>query len=105
LSPDEAKAAGIETKIGVFPFQANGRALTMTKEAGFIRVIARADNHLIIGIQGVGDGISELGGDFSLALEMGTRLEDVAGTIHPHPTRSEAFLEASLRALGHALHI
>ena len=105
LSPEEAKAAGIETKIGVFPFQASGRAMTMAKEVGFIRVVARADNHLIIGIQGVGDGISELGGGFSLAIEMGTRLEDVAGTIHPHPTRSEAFLEASLRALGHAIHI
>ncbi|MBV9568734.1 MAG: dihydrolipoyl dehydrogenase [Hyphomicrobiales bacterium] len=105
LSPEEAKAAGIETKIGVFPFQASGRAMTMAKEAGFIRVVARADNHLIIGIQGVGDGISELGGGFSLAIEMGTRLEDVAGTVHPHPTRSEAFLEASLRALGHAIHI
>jgi dihydrolipoamide dehydrogenase len=105
LSPEEAKEAGIETKIGVFPFQASGRALTMGKEAGFIRVVARADNHLIIGIQGVGDGISELGGGFSLAIEMGARLEDVAGTIHPHPTRSEAFLEASLRALGHPIHI
>jgi dihydrolipoamide dehydrogenase len=105
LSPEEAKAADIETKIGVFPFSANGRAMTMVKEAGFMRVVARADNHLIIGIQGVGDGISELGGGFSLAIEMGARLEDVAGTIHPHPTRSEAFLEASLRALGHAIHI
>jgi dihydrolipoamide dehydrogenase len=46
-----------------------------------------------------------LGGGFCLAIEMGTRLEDVAGTIHPHPTRSEAFLEASLRALGHPIHI
>ena len=105
LSPDEAKAAGIETKTGVFPFQASGRAMTMGKEAGFIRVIARADNHLLIGIQGVGDGISELAGGFSLAIEMGARLEDVAATIHPHPTRSEAFLEASLRALGHPIHI
>jgi dihydrolipoamide dehydrogenase len=105
LAPDEAKSAGIETKTGVFPFQASGRAMTMGKEAGFIRVIARADNHLLIGIQGVGDGISELAGGFSLAIEMGARLEDVAATIHPHPTRSEAFLEASLRALGHPIHI
>ncbi|MBW0003824.1 MAG: dihydrolipoyl dehydrogenase [Hyphomicrobiales bacterium] len=105
LSPEEAKRAGIEAKIGIFPFQASGRALTMGKEAGFIRVVARADNHLILGVQGVGDGISELGSGFSLAIEMGARLEDVAGTVHPHPTRGEAFLEASLRALGHPIHI
>jgi hypothetical protein len=53
LSPDEAKAAGIEFKTGLFPFWANGRAMTLEKEAGFIRVVARADNHLLLGIQGV----------------------------------------------------
>jgi dihydrolipoamide dehydrogenase len=105
LSPEDAKAAGIEFKTGVFPFQASGRAMTMGKEAGFIRVVARADNHLLLGIQGVGDGIAELAGGFSLAIEMGARLEDVAATIHPHPTRGEAFLEAALRALGHPIHI
>jgi dihydrolipoamide dehydrogenase len=105
LSPEEAKAAGIEFRTSIFPFQANGRAMTMGREEGFIRVIARADNHLLLGVQGVGDGIAELAGGFSLAIEMGARLEDVAATIHPHPTRSEAFLEASLRALGHPIHI
>ena len=105
LSPDEAKRAGIETKIGLFPFAANGRAMTLQNEGGFVRVIARADNHLVLGIQGVGAGISELSAAFSLAIEMGARLEDIAGTIHAHPTQSEGFQEAALKALGHALHI
>jgi dihydrolipoamide dehydrogenase len=105
LSPEEANAAGIEIKTGLFPFRANGRAMTLEKEAGFIRVVARADNHLLLGIQGVGAGISELSASFSLALEMGARLEDVAATIHAHPTQSESLLEAALKALGHPMHI
>ena len=103
LSPDEAKAQG-EIKIGQFPFSANGRAMTRQGEDGFVRVVARADNHLVLGIQAVGQGVSELSAAFGLALEMGARLEDIAGTIHAHPTQGEAFQEAALKALGLALH-
>ncbi len=105
LSPEEARATGIEIKTGLFPFQANGRAMTKLGEDGFVRVVARADNHLVLGVQAVGQGVSELSAAFGLAIEMGARLEDVAGTIHAHPTQGEAFQEAALKALGHALHI
>jgi dihydrolipoamide dehydrogenase len=105
LSPDEAKKAGYDIKVGNFPFSANGRAMTMVAEDGLVRVVTRADNHLVLGIQAVGRGISELSAAFGLALEMGARLEDIAGTIHAHPTQGEAFQEAALRTLGHALHI
>ena len=105
LSPEAARAAGIEIKTGLFPFQANGRAMTLGNETGFIRAIARADNHLLLGIAAVGAGIAELSASFALALEMRARLEDIAATIHAHPTQSEAFLEATLRALGHPIHI
>lgn len=105
LSPDEAKAAGHEIEIGLFPFQANGRAMTLRAEDGFVRVTARADTHMLLGIQAVGTGVSELSAAFALAIEMGGRLEDIAGTIHAHPTLSEAFQEACLKALGHGLHI
>lgn len=105
LSPDDAKAKGIETIVGVFPFQANGRALSMDAGEGFVRVVARKDDHRILGMQAVGAHASELSAEFSHALEMGSLLEDVAGTIHVHPTLSEAFHEAVLRALGHAIHI
>ncbi|TGQ80948.1 dihydrolipoyl dehydrogenase [Mesorhizobium sp. M8A.F.Ca.ET.207.01.1.1] len=105
LSPEEAKALGGEIKIGLFPFAANGRAMTKLGEDGFVRVVARADNHLVLGIQAVGQGVSELSAAFGLALEMGARLEDIAGTIHAHPTQGEGFQEAALKALGHALHI
>jgi dihydrolipoamide dehydrogenase len=105
LSPEEAKKLGHEVKIGLFPFAANGRAMTRQGEDGFVRVVARADNHLVLGIQAVGSGVSELSAAFGLALEMGARLEDIAGTIHAHPTQGEAFQEAALKALGQALHI
>jgi dihydrolipoamide dehydrogenase len=105
LSLEEARASGIEIKTGYFPFRANGRAMTVADETGFVRVVARADNHLLLGIQGVGSGIAELSAAFSLALEMRARLEDVAGTIHAHPTRSEGYVEAALAALGHPIHM
>ena len=105
LSPEEAKAAGVEVKLGSFPFQANGRAMTLEQETGFVRAVARADNHLLLGLQAVGAGISELSATFALALEMGARLEDVAATIHAHPTQSEGLQEAAFKALGHAIHI
>jgi dihydrolipoamide dehydrogenase len=104
LSPDEAKAAGHAIEVGLFPFQASGRALTLKAEEGFVRVTARADTHLLLGIQAVGAGVSELSAAFALAIEMGGRLEDVAGTIHAHPTLGEAFQEACMKALGHGLH-
>jgi dihydrolipoamide dehydrogenase len=107
LAPAEAEAQGIEIVVGQFPYMANGRALTLEaeKEGGFVRVVARKSDHLVIGIQAVGSHVSELSGEFALALEMGAVLEDLAGTIHAHPTLSEAFHESALKALGHAIHI
>src|ERR1700733_13484449 len=105
LSPEDARKLGHELKIGLFPFSANGRAMTRRGGDGFVRIVARADNPLVLGIQAVGQEISELSTAFGLALEMGARLEDIAGTIHAHPTLGEAFQESALKALGHALHL
>ncbi|BBP76054.1 MULTISPECIES: dihydrolipoyl dehydrogenase [Pseudomonas] len=104
-TPDEAKAAGLDCLVSNFPFAANGRAMTLEAKSGFVRVVARRDNHLIVGWQAVGAGVSELAAAFGQSLEMGARLEDIAGTIHAHPTLGEAVQEAALRALGHALHV
>lgn len=100
LSPDQARDTGREIKTGVFPFSANGRALTMQADQGFVRVLARADNHVVLGIQAVGKGVSELSTAFSLALEMQARLEDIAATVHAHPTLGESLQEAAIAALG-----
>ena len=105
LSPQEAAAAGHDVVTQSFPFAANGRAMTMEAEEGFVRITARKDNHVVLGVQAAGGGVAELAASFGLALEMGARLEDIAGTIHAHPTQGEALQEAALRTLGHALHI
>jgi dihydrolipoamide dehydrogenase len=105
LAQDAARRGGREVRVATFPFQANGRALTLGAEEGFVRITARADNQVILGFDAVGTGVAELASTFALALEMGARLEDVAGTIHAHPTLGEAIHEASLRGLGRPLHI
>jgi dihydrolipoamide dehydrogenase len=105
LSPDEAKAAGHDSIVGQFPFMANGRSLSMDSGEGFVRVVARRSDHRVLGVQAVGANASELVNVFVHALEMGERLEDVAGSIHVHPTLGEAFHESALKALGHAIHI
>ncbi|WP_397452595.1 dihydrolipoyl dehydrogenase [Pseudomonas sp. NA-150] len=104
-TPQEAEAQGLDCIVSNFPFAANGRAMTLESKSGFVRVVARRDNHLIVGWQAVGVGVSELSTAFAQSLEMGARLEDIAGTIHAHPTLGEAVQEAALRALGHALHL
>jgi len=107
LSPAEAEAQGIEAISAVFPFAANGRALSMEAGdgGGFTRVVARKSDHRVIGLQAVGQHVSELAGEFCMSIEMGAVLEDLAGTIHVHPTLSETVHEAALRALGHPIHI
>lgn len=107
LTPDEARTAGHEITVGQFPFMANGRALSMEAgtDGGFVRVTARADNHLVLGIHAVGRHVAELAGELAHALEMGARLEDIAGTIHVHPTLGEAVHEAALAGLGRAIHV
>jgi len=121
LDPDQAAAeltsAGTSLVEGRFSFAANGRSMTLRPEhggsglskpsavdAGFIRVLARHDNHLIVGIQAVGKGVAELAAAFGLAIEMGARLEDIADTVHAHPTLGEGLAEASAAALGRAVH-
>jgi dihydrolipoamide dehydrogenase len=105
LTPSEAARQGLDCIGASFPFAANGRAMTIEGTDGFVRVVARKDNHVIVGWQAVGAAVSELSTAFVQSIEMGAQLEDVGGTIHAHPTLGEAVQEAALRALGHALHI
>jgi dihydrolipoamide dehydrogenase len=105
LTPAEAARQGLDCISASFPYAANGRAMTIENTEGFVRVVARKDNHLIVGWQAVGGAVSELSTAFVQSIEMGAQLEDVGGTIHAHPTLGEAVQEAALRALGHALHI
>jgi dihydrolipoamide dehydrogenase len=105
LTPQEASRQGLDCISASFPYAATGRAMTIESTEGFVRVVARKDNHLIVGWQAVGGAVSELSTAFVQSIEMGAQLEDVGGTIHAHPTLGEAVQEAALKALGHALHI
>ncbi len=105
LSPQQAEAAGIPVIEGSFPFTASGRAMTLDDEAGFVRVVARRDTRRVVGIQAVGGHVSELSGEFTLAVEMASVIDDVVGTIHAHPTLGEAVREAAMRSIGPAIHV
>lgn len=94
-----------DAKVATFPFAANGRAMTMERTDGFVRVVFDPATELLLGIQAVGAGVSELASSFALALEMGATLTDIAKTVHAHPTLGETLQEAALKGLGQALHV
>jgi dihydrolipoamide dehydrogenase len=103
---EECKKNGhADLKIGKFPFAANGRAVSLMETEGFIKIIADAKTHIVLGIHIVGPEASNLISEAVLAIEMGARLEDIALSIHPHPTLGETMMEAAEAALGHAIHI
>lgn len=106
MTEAEAKTAGYaDLKIGKFPFGANGRAVSLMEPEGFVKIIADAKTDVVLGVHIVGPEASNLISEAALAIEMGARLEDLALTIHPHPTLGETMMEAAEATLGHAIHI
>lgn len=106
MTEAEARAKGhTDLKIGKFPFAANGRAVSMMETDGFVKIIADAKSHVVLGVHIVGPEASNLISEAALAIEMGACLEDLALTIHPHPTLGETMMEAAEATLGHAIHI
>lgn len=106
LTEAECKAKGFtDLKIGRFPFAANARAVSLMETDGFVKIIADAKTHVVLGVHIVGPEASNMISEAALAIEMGARLEDIALTIHPHPTLGETMMEAAEAALGHAIHI
>jgi len=99
----EAKRRGIPVTIGRFPFGASGRAMSLNETEGFIKIVS--DGERVIGVQIVGPEASELIAEAAFALEMMASPEDVALTIHTHPTLGEGLMEAFKHALGEAVHI
>jgi dihydrolipoamide dehydrogenase len=105
LSEEQAKAKGIEVRIGKFPFAALGRAMALNDTEGFIKIVADKSTHEILGIHIVGPEATDLISEGALALEMHAFLEDMGLTVHPHPTLGEGMMEASLNALGQSIHV
>ncbi len=104
MTETEAEEAGFETVTGQFPFRASGRALTTGDADGFVKVVADDADGYVLGASIVGPEASELIAELGLAIELGATLEDVAATVHAHPTLSESVMEAAENALGHAIH-
>lgn len=104
LSETEAKQAGIEALTGRFQYGANGRALSLGNAEGFVKIVADKKNGRVIGAQIVGPEASNLIAELGLAIEMGATLEDIALTIHAHPTLGEMVMEAAEGALGQSVH-
>jgi dihydrolipoamide dehydrogenase len=106
LTEEEAKAKGhTELKVGKFPFAALGRALSVNDTEGFVKVIADGKTGELLGVHIVANGASDLISEAALAIEMGAVADDLRLTIHPHPTLSEAVMEAAAVALGEAIHV
>jgi dihydrolipoamide dehydrogenase len=105
LGEEEARARGIEIRVGKFPFSALGRAMAVNETDGFIKVVADKATHELLGVHIVGPEATDLISEGALALEMHAFLEDVGLTVHPHPTLGEGLMEASLNGLGQAIHI
>ncbi|CAG7654431.1 dihydrolipoyl dehydrogenase [Paenibacillus allorhizosphaerae] len=104
LSETEAKAKGMNVTVGKFPYGANGRAQSMNATDGFVKLVADKDSGLLIGAQVVGAEASNLIAELTLGIEMGATLEDIALTIHAHPTLGEITMDAAEGALGHPIH-
>jgi len=105
LTEREAKEQKIPHIVGKFPLAALGRARTLGRTDGLVKIIADPDSKLVLGVGMVGPQASDLIAEGVLAIEMGATLEDLAVTIHPHPTLSEAIMEAAEAAAGAPIHI
>jgi dihydrolipoamide dehydrogenase len=92
---EELKAAGVDYKVGKFPFTANSRAKVNHEAEGFVKVLADAKTDQILGVHMIGPDVSEMIGEYCVAMEFSAASEDVARTCHPHPTRSEALRQAA----------
>lgn len=105
LSMDEAKAKGLKVGKAQFPFAANGRAMTMDETAGFVRIVYVKDSGAVVGAQIAGPDAADLISELTFAIESGATLEDIALTIHPHPSLSEAIADAADVGLGFPTNI
>ncbi len=104
LTEQAAKDRGLNVKSGQFPFSANGRALGHNDTRGFVKVVADADTDRILGVHMVGPNVSELIAEAVVIMEFGGSAEDLARTVHAHPTLSEAVKEAAMAVDKRAIH-
>jgi dihydrolipoamide dehydrogenase len=105
LTEVQAKEQGVPIKVGRFPFSVLGRAMSIGETEGFVKVLTDTKTGRVVGIHIVGPNASDLISEAALALEVVATAEDIALTVHPHPTLGEALMEAAAHSLGHSVHI
>ncbi len=105
LTEARARENGREVAIGKFPFTASGKAVAMAETEGFVKVVADKGTGEILGVHIIGPEATEIIHEFAVGRTLEATLEEIVHTVHAHPTLSEAALEATLAALGHAIHI
>jgi dihydrolipoamide dehydrogenase len=105
LTEAQAREQGYEVKTGKFPFQANGKALGLADNTGFVKIISENKYNEILGVSMVGPHVTELLAGPTGMIGLESTLEELAHTVHPHPTLSEVIMEAAHVALGQAIHI
>ncbi len=105
LTEQQAKAQGLEVITAHSPFLANGKAMAMDDNSGFAKVVAEAKSKKILGVHLVGGHVTELVAGPTGMLELGADAKQFGATVHPHPTLSEALMEAAHALCGHAIHI
>lgn len=100
-----AEEAGLKVKAAKFPFGANGRALSLNATDGFVRLISTEEDHILVGAQVAGANASDVIAELTLAIESGMNAEDIALTIHSHPSLAEVTMDAAELALGMPIHL
>ena len=104
LTEAQAAEKGIAVRIGRFPFTASGKATAAGERDGFVKLIFDEQEKLL-GAHLVGEGVTEMLGEPTLARKLGATAQAIAGTIHAHPTMNEGIMEAAEAAIGHAIHL
>ena len=105
LNERTAKEKGVEYKTGKFPFTASGKATAAGEREGFVKILADPDTDKVLGASMVGENVTEMLSVISLAMKMGATCKDIMSVIFPHPTMSEAIMEAAAALHGEAVHI
>jgi dihydrolipoamide dehydrogenase len=105
LSETAAREAGHDVRVGAFPLQVSGRALTYGETEGMVKVVADAKYGELLGVHIIGVNASDLIHEAALAIRLEATLDDIVETIHAHPTLAESIHEATLAACGEALHL
>ncbi len=105
MTEKAAREAGYDIKVGKFPYSASGKATAAGHRDGFVKVIVEAKYGEILGVHMIGDNVTEMIAEAVVARKLESTGREIIDSVHPHPTMSEAFMEAMAAAYGEVIHI